>query len=163
MQKGAEHRLSRTAYHRNRKERIPMKKLSLLLALLMLLSCVFPAFAEVADTPADEEIIVIVEEEGDGGDEEASDGDSAGSAGFPGSSGEPEIEYTYSYTVKPLSGAVVHCHTPAQIAYLADPYVDGVINTPSIIEIDGVDYKIDGNPWSSSDLDTRVRTHEEYS
>ncbi len=144
-----------------------MKKLSLLLALLMMLTCVFGSLAEVTDARTEEaaDLIVIVEDEPEApADEEDSSGDSAGdSAGFPVSSGEPEIEYAFSYDVKPLSGAVVHFHTVAQTAYLADPYTDGVINTPSIIEIEGVDYKIDGNPWTSSDLETRERTHEDYS
>ena len=63
-----------------------MKKLSLLLALLMMLTCAFGSLAEVIDAPTEEvdDLIVIVEGEPDApAEEEDSSGDSAGeSAGF---------------------------------------------------------------------------------
>ena len=144
-----------------------MKKLSLLLALLMLLSWAFGSFAEVMDPPAEEtgDVIAVVEEEGEApAGEEDSSGESEGdSAGSPGSGGEPAIEYTYAYDVTPYDGAVVNFHTAAQLAFLASPYTKGEINTPSVIEVEGVDYRIDGNPWTSTDQATRQRTHADYS
>ena len=68
-----------------------------------------------------------------------------------------------SYTVTPEDGSEVNFHTALQQAFLSDPYVDGEIGTPEYIEIDGEKCYIDGNPYTSKDLDERERTHIDYS
>ena len=76
----------------------------------------------------------------------------------------PEPVYEYTYTVSPADGEAVDFHTELQQAFLSDPYNDeGVIEMPAEIEIDGVTYPIDGNPFDSADLATRVRTHDDWS
>ena len=55
-------------------------------------------------------------------------------------------------------------HTALQEAFLSDPYnEEGVIEMPASMEMDGVAYSIDGNPFDSADLAARARTHEDYS
>ena len=75
-------------------------------------------------------------------------------------SGEP----AYVYTVTPAEGEEVDFHTDLQKAFLDDPYSEeDVIGMPASIEMNGETYTIDGNPFDSADLATRVRTHEDYS
>ena len=77
--------------------------------------------------------------------------------------GAGDTGYDYVYKVTPKEGKTVDFHTALQRAYLEHPYIGGVIGTPDTIKISGVTCKIDGNPYNSSDLETRVRLHDDWS